>query len=291
MDTIGEKKLWSFLANHAEARETNNSEVRRCEAYLVNSYFELATKVAELQFRNPSYVLLFRGQHRDYQQTGLTTLRPTLFRSSDDKSAKAQFASLDRRFRRLKMAEERLSSEFRPEVARLGSNFVERYRVVRWSILQHYEVCHTPLLDVTHSLRISCSFASIGAKNGEAYLFVLAVPHISGAVSVCAEEGIQTVRLVSVTPPSAIRPHLQEGYLLGEYPELDTLNQKSQYVVEEVDFGNRLVAKFRFDPALFWDRHDFPVVSKAALYPEQDPVLSLTESIKQQVRQAIPPLS
>lgn len=36
---------------------------------------------------------------------------------------------------------------------------LKRQRILHWSILQHYEVSATPLLDVTHSLPIAASFA------------------------------------------------------------------------------------------------------------------------------------
>src|SRR5206468_364868 len=124
----------------------------------------------------------------------------------------------------------------------LGVKRLKRHRVLRWAILQHYEVCLTPLLDVTHSLRIAASFASINMPD-KVYLFVLGVPNLSGAVTASAESGLQIIRLSSVCPPSAVRPHIQEGYLLGEYPEMAEFEQKANYFHYEIDFGRRLVAK------------------------------------------------
>ena len=43
--------------------------------------------------------------------------------------------------------------------------------------------------------------------------------------------------------------HLQEGYLLGEYPEIADFEQKTHYEDYEMDFGQRLIAKFRFNPS------------------------------------------
>jgi hypothetical protein len=54
--------------------------------------------------------------------------------------------------------------------------------------------------------------------NAEVRLYVIGVPNISGAISASAEAGLQVIRLSSVCPPSAIRPNVQEGYLVGEYP-------------------------------------------------------------------------
>jgi hypothetical protein len=133
-------------------------------------------------------------------------------------------------------------------------------------------------LDVTHSLRIAASFASAN-DNREAFVFVLGVPNLSGAVTASAEACLQIIRLSSVCPPSAVRPHIQEGYLLGEYPEMGGIDQKQHYKHYETDFGRRLVAKFRFEPARFWSPN-FPRVRKGALYPKRDPLLTLANSIK-----------
>ena len=66
-----------------------------------------------------------------------------------------------------------------------------------------------------------------------------------------------------------MRPHFQEGYLLGEYPELYEFSQKRHYKHSEMDFGRRLVAKFRIDPRPdhFWKSPNFPFVPTKALYP------------------------
>ena len=161
-----------------------------------------------------------------------------------------------------------------------GSQRLRRQQILRWSILQHYEVCPTPLLDVTHSLRIAASFAALGDVE-DAHVMVIGVPHLSGAVTASADAGLQIIRLSSVCPPSAVRPHIQEGYLLGEYPEMARADQKQNYKHYEIDFGRRLVAKFRFRPREFWRASkDFPAVGRAALYPTQDPLLGITEAIK-----------
>jgi hypothetical protein len=49
-----------------------------------------------------------------------------------------------------------------------------------------------------------------------------------------------------------------------------------------MDFGRRLIAKFRFDPDTFWKSPNFPKASDEALYPKdhRDPLLSLTQDVK-----------
>ena len=58
-----------------------------------------------------------------------------------------------------------------------------------------------------------------------------------------------------------------EGYLLGEYPEMIGLSQRRYYKPFEMDFGRRIVAKFRFDPRRFWSDAAFPRIPGEALYP------------------------
>jgi hypothetical protein len=180
----------------------------------------------------------------------------------------------------LREAEAKLVTRYTDERF-LGFDRLRRHRILRWAILQHYEVCRTPLLDVTQSLRIAASFASID-ETSEAFLFVLGVPNLSGAVTASSEASLQIVRLSSACPPEAVRPHLQEGYLSGEYPEIVDFEQNAQYSYYEMDFGRRLVAKFRFDPKTLWSSANFVPASKEALYPKEhrDRLLALTQELQ-----------
>lgn len=281
MEIIGQDEIRSF-DHRGELQPLTNDEVRGGDGLFVNNYMDLATRVATLQFENPAHVLLFRGQLADYKRRGrseadYSSLPPRLFRAETTPFANSEL--LQRRFKVLEIVERRLVDRYQ-EKGFKGFQNLQRQRILRWSILQHYEVCPTPLLDVTHSLRIAVSFACDGAKN-EAFIFVLGVPHISGAITASAETGLQIVRLASVCPPEAVRPHIQEGYLLGEYPEMITYNQKALYGHYEIDFGRRLIAKFRFNPDDFRHDSNFPIVQRCALYPDQnDPLFDLAKSIK-----------
>lgn len=280
MQTIGEQELWSFYDDYLEARRAKATAVRQGTGHRVKTFLELATKIAELQFRNPDYVLLFRGQTGDYRNSKKnTTLKPSLFRPIQAKNPNQ--AQLIQRFQLLQQAERELVARYEQQKL-LGVARLKRHRILRWAILQHYEVCPTPLLDVTHSLRIAASFASHPAQD-DAFLFVLGVPNLSGAVTASAEAGLQIVRLSSVCPPTAVRPHIQEGYLLGEYPEMAGSDQKELYQHYEIDFGRRLVAKFCFDPKALWKKNDdFPKVEQRALYPsaDDDPLFKLALEVK-----------
>jgi hypothetical protein len=278
METIGLRKIWTFAPNNPDSQQSRNTKIRKDGAHRISSYMDLATKIAELQFRNRDFVLMFRGQSGDHRnRSNNTSLKPSIMRAS--KQGKVPTATtLKKRFSALNKAERLLINLYEKE-ALLGKERMKRQQILRWSILQHYEVCPTPLLDVTHSLRIASSFAS-DDNDGEAYLFVIGVPNLSGSITASAEAGIQIVRLSSVCPPTAVRPHIQEGYVLGEYPELIGVDQQQHYKHFETDFGRRLVAKFKFNTKDFRKNSEFPMLSHNALYPdEDDPLYKLTQPI------------
>lgn len=277
METIGVSAVHTFLDGEADTKRSKNSAIRAGLGHAVSSYMELAQKVARLQFMNNEHVLLFRGQNADYKnKKGNSSLKPTILRPKE--GANPSPDELARRFFRLTRAESTLVAAYEG----FGKDRVRRHRIVRWSILQHYGVVDTPLLDVTHSLRIAASFASYKCE-AEAYLFVLGVPQLGGAITASADAGVQIVRLASMCPPTAVRPHIQEGYLLGEYPELGDYDQKRLFAPHEVDFGRRVIAKFRFNPKTFWKQsRGFPLVAQNALCPtpESDPFQLVASEIK-----------
>jgi hypothetical protein len=271
MEILGTRKVWTRLDGQANCTNESNSEIRGGKGFEVTDYIEMAEVVAELQFRNPDQVLLFRGQNRDFKkQQGNSSILPAMFRPVVQQKAKPKKIDpiiLKSRYDSLLQGERLLIEHFKQD-NRFGKTRIYRNRLVRWAILQHYDVCPTPLLDLTHSLRIAASFASMDC-DGEAYLYVLGVSQLSGAITVDASSGIQIIRLSSICPPSAARPHLQEGYLLSEYPDIGDSGQIDNYKLHEVDFGRRLIAKLRFNPSSFWRTNGdaFPQVPHIALYP------------------------
>lgn len=83
LDEIGKQDLWTFKDEGIQAECSSNYLVRKSRGHLVGNYEELARKVAELQFRNRDFVLLFRGQSEDFKDTkGGSTLLPTIFRKN-----------------------------------------------------------------------------------------------------------------------------------------------------------------------------------------------------------------
>lgn len=134
-------------------------------------------------------------------------------------------------------------------------------------------VCQAVLDDRTMDLKLR--------SRKDCYLFVLGVPNLAGAITASAEAGLQIIRLASVCPPSVLRPHFQEGYLLGEYPELLNYDQKKLMAHHEIDFGLRLIAKFKFKPGKLWADSNFKTIPKIALYPEDshDPLRAIAEEV------------
>jgi hypothetical protein len=281
METIGKRDIRSYLCSTESPKAVTNNQVRQDRGHQVATFLDLAKKIAALQYKNPQFVFLFRGQRTDYKNLKKnTSLNPTLFRSASGGSSIPDAALLEKRFRMLADAERRLVEVYGRQHEFDGTLMLKRQRILRWAILQHYEICRTPLLDVTQSLRVAASFASEDAVD-QAFIYVLGVPNISGSLTASAESGLQIVRLSSVCPPVALRPHIQEGYLLGEYPDMPDYDQKQHYKAFEIDFGRRLLGKFSFDPLQLWDDPIFPKIDRPALYPdEHDPMCQIANEIK-----------
>lgn len=272
-----EHEIWSFLTNQRKIQKTEVELVRKDRGQRVRTFADLVLQVAELSFRNPEFVLFFRGQAKDFSnRVGVSSLYPAIFR---DRKNYLQQAEAERRFLQLQRAEDFLSEQYNLD----GARRLRIHQILRWAILQHYEVCATPLLDVTQSLRVACSFAQQQSKTG-AWLYILGLPQISGSVTASSEHGIQIIRLLSICPPSALRPHFQEAYLVGEYPTI-SFKAKLEYDRNEFDFGQRLLCKFRLGPrASFWTK-EFPMIPERALYPDghSDQLNLLAQSIKKQL--------
>lgn len=257
------------------------TDVRKAEAVNVSGFADLAKAVGNLQYENRDYVLLLRGQRSDYRNKHRnTTIKPSIFRGHN---GNPNPAVLQERFAKLRQAELLLIDAYdRHGLPRVPE--IKKRQVLRWSILQHYEIVDTPFLDLTHSLRVAASFASDHDEE-DGYVFVLGVPNISGAITTSSEAELQVIRLSSVCPPQAFRPHIQEGYLIGEYPDISVYEQKQLYQAHEVDFGRRLVAKFRFKKADLWNDPNFPPIPRAALYPDRhDPLAEIAARMKEELK-------
>jgi hypothetical protein len=262
-------QLTEELAKHVRGRD-----VWRAPAFEIRSYRALVEHAARLSYVNRNLLLFFRGQDKDYQsKAGGSTVYPAIYRGDN-----VPHAEFEIRFRQLESAERLLVRVFGRHKLH-GARDVARKRYVRWSILQHYQVIATPLLDVTHSLRVACSFAQLASTDATCYVYVLGFPYPTNRISINSEEDLVNIRLLSICPPDALRPYFQEGYMAGT-PDVTTNFETKT----EVDFRNRLIAKFAIPRARsFWGT-GFEAAPKTALYPPKDRVEDLCREVVSRLR-------
>ena len=128
-------------------------EVSRSKPLRAKTYNDLIRMVAALASANPEYRLLFRGQTRDYCCLFEGSyIIPSIYRLNLKGSRKQGL--FDAAIERLNEAELTLSC-----IVPFDIRDRLRRKVERWAVLQHYEVCATPLLDMTSSLAVACWFA------------------------------------------------------------------------------------------------------------------------------------
>ncbi len=276
------EKFKTYIENAPDLKYADVDEVRKSAPYKVHTYSELIQKLAKLAYYNPEHVLLYRGQSKDYPEDGRTTLYPSMYRSMGT----SYNDELKRRYQVLEGVERRLWELLQ------GSEHwdrVGRNQGARWAVLQHYEVCDTPFLDVTSSLQVACSFACGGSDHSAdfASLYVLGLPQISGAITVANAQALQVIRLNGVCPPDTLRPYLQDGYLLGTYPSVDNIDQKMRYDRAEMDCSQRLIAKFHIATgASFWDS-SFSSLPTQFLYPnESNGTAQILRDLKEETKRA-----
>lgn len=235
----------------------------------IANFRELVEVVARFAYLNKDYLLFFRGQSQDYSnKAGNSTFYPTIYRGDyiSHRELRYRFDILDGCAKSLAQAFEDRKID--------GYKDVKRRKLIQWSILQHYEVCSTPLLDFTHSLRVACSFAYLKNNSSSAYIFMFGFPYLTNRISLNSEHDLVNIRLLSICPPNALRPHFQEGYLAGTDEITDTYDNKT-----ELDFNNRLIVKFELpDEKKFWGRN-FHKIPEASLYPKSDPIKKLCDEI------------
>lgn len=274
--------FYTFLSNSTSSQQAVVKEVRANRGLRVDNFPELVAKVAMLSYRNPEYVLFFRGQDRDYRDDNeLTDCYPQIFRVESGNRLRS--AELRRRFEKLRRAERALIDALSSE-ALLGKTRLKRFDVLRWAVLQHYEVCETPLMDFTQSLRVACSFATEPQRHSSGgSVMVFGFPQVSGGVTASSDQGMQIIRLLSTCPPSAKRPYHQEGYLAGEFPSL-TPELIGDFGRTELNFARRLLCKFRVHGGDdFWPKGYAPI-PRAALFPDD---IDKFEAIAVQVRKKL----
>jgi hypothetical protein len=222
---------------------------------------------------------LYRGQSQDYTVNASgkpiegSSLYPSLLRPT----GKDRISELNKRFGLLELAEEKLKKH-------LMFDEVHQDRIVRWAILQHYEIVATPLLDVTQSLQTALSFALSGNRD-DGYLFVLAFPQLTGPISISIESKTQVIDLTQVCPPEALRPHFQSGILVGDYPVVDCVRAShgGKGLIGN-NFACRLISKFKLVNCREWIDEGFAPTHEEILFPNSyDSWFSEISNIKQEL--------
>lgn len=262
------RQVFSHNSLKTKKREANR-DVRKSKPLLVPSFRELVEIIARIAYRNRDYELFYRGQDQEYlNQNNETTILPSIFR--EDYPDWDAFNDLEGFVQALQ------EKEFRFEHDETFNQFNE----VKWAILQHYEVCNTPLLDLTRSLRVACSFA-LEKANRNGILYVFGFPYINGSISFYVEEELINLKLLAICPPQALRPQFQEGFLAGTFPPIiSKVPSRTDYDATKLDFSRRLIAKFELQESTFWDK-EFTAVPHNALFPNNDRVESICNRMKE----------
>jgi hypothetical protein len=253
--------------------------VAASEGYEVSSFRMLVELVAKTAYLNKDYLLFFRGQNTDHaNKANKSTFYPTIYRGEY-----LQQREVNYRFEILAGACRLLVKRF--EDAKVtGTAELRRKKMIQWSLLQHYEVCSTPLLDFTQSLRVAASFAQLNNEKDTSFVYAFGMPYLTNRISNNSEHDLVNIRLLSICPPEALRPYFQEGYLAGTEDLENSYDSKS-----ELDFNNRLIAKFRIPNFnQFWGRN-FHAIPKNALYPKGDQIEEICSEIRNEVERDLRP--
>jgi hypothetical protein len=262
-----------YLRNTKQRPEQIQTE----EPFDVGTYRDLFKVVSFLNVMNKEFNLLFRGQGHDYPPD------PSILRENWEVPGRNGTVRLseDRQYYWQQLAPicDWVSEILRGKLPRHAPFDQYKYpgkkylRVAPWAVIQHYGLWPTPLLDMTSSLRVAASFALGVPKIRQAgILYVFAVPRIvSDVMDSSASNNPLAVRLSSVCPPIASRPHLQEGHLFGN-PNFETGDLAQTGIPAASGW---LIAKFRLENlgrvgssggTGFWDR-DFPKHTAGSLLP------------------------
>lgn len=253
--------------------------VDKAPAYRVKAYSDLMNNVSNLAYLNKDYLIFFRGQGKDYKSKSEgSTFYPTIYR---DEYLSQQ--EINYRFEILNQASILLTDTFSDNNIQ-GCEEIRRKKFIQWSILQHYGVCKTPLLDFTHSIHVTCSFAQLHSENNSAYVYLFGLPYFTNRISINSEHDLVNIRLLSICPPDAMRPYYQEGYLAGTDDITTDYESKT-----ELDFKNRLIAKFEISSGIeFWDL-GFSSIPETILYPPDDKIDNLCKSLKVTLKNELRP--
>ncbi len=268
MDKI-DRKVWSFLPGTVPLQRCAVPDVMASRGYEIESFPALVEAVASVGYANRRHNLFFRGQGADYtipsqgRHSRIASVLPSIYRPPRGNKT-IPGALLTERFDELDALADEVAASYRGS-GHFGSwKRIGRYPELRWALLQHYQVCPTPLIDLTQSLRVAASFATGSGRGKYAILQAFGLPHVNGSISYHVDESLVIVKLQSICPPAAKRAHYQEGFLAAHFPA-------TRERTPAVNLGYRMLAKFRLRKEGFWD-DEFSRIPWPALMPEDDAI-------------------
>ncbi len=260
----------SGIKPHSLSERAMQQVVAYSTPMFVDSFHKLTEICASIIFFNREYLVLFRGQSIDTDN-----VLPGIYRNYTIDSLEKKKAELNEKSKKL-------IEILRDRRRRFHGTHLMELPFFKWAILQHYECCDTPLLDITQSLHIACSFAqSVALKynrnSTECFVYALAFPWPQDHFS--RKENMGLIRLLNYCPPKAKRPYFQQAYIASPFiSEEDIINSSPK----DCDFSPRIVAKFSIPVhCAFWDDNLLPF-PQSLLYPKDD--LFEKELIKHKIK-------
>ena len=252
-------------------KPSTRDEILNSKPRFTKTYDDLVKDVAQILHRHRNLSLFYRGQDADYKKNKKTILLPSIYRQIGK-----EILFIKKNFVILNKTTSELKSILRSH-SFVGTSIINKYPEIAWSILQHYEICDTPLLDLTQSLHVACSFAFDRNNNDTGIIYIIGLPWQMDAIGYNSYEELVNIKLLCVCPPKAERPFFQEGYLAGPFPNY-RLDDSSR--VEQFDFGRRLIAKFEIPKEnSFWG-DGFSMIPPKKLYQPDDKIKKLCDQLK-----------
>lgn len=189
--------------------------------------------------RNTRYSIFYRGQTQQYfDGKGNVSILPSIYRGITLK----QKDVLEERFEILDNSVKQLRADLSGDSPRgLDPKFLRTVNC--WAVIQHYELFGTPLIDVTQSLRVACAFALQDVNDSEdegPVIYDIALPFAAGPLTLDDNEELYLMKLDALMPPDALRPFIQESYLVG-----NELIRMSGEDIARSDLKRRVIASFR----------------------------------------------
>lgn len=213
------KKIKGF-----QIQENGTCKGLKARSYQVHRYSELVYLVSLLRFHNQNQFILYRGESKQHtNDNGILSFLPGIYRNENNTND-------------FKLLKEKTSELLKfEELKNVNQNYSD---IIAQGLLQHYEIVRTPFLDLTQSLRVAYSMAFNEAKkkpdNRETiFIYLFNVPFFNGYITKIQD--FTLVNLPAVCPPTAMRPLLQEGYLIRYNKE------------ESYDFNQNLIAEIEID--------------------------------------------